>query len=133
MKSPEKLQPAGIGIANGGSNADAPTLDVTEATKTSVASVADAPKLTPPERATAGITAASTGVWSADKRVNGLYTTFNARNSWMSIIGIGWKKLATNSDSANEAMSLLAAHCREKNCRIDFSEDNGEVKEIYVW
>jgi hypothetical protein len=32
-----------------------------------------------------------------------------------------------------EAMTQLAAHCREKNCRIDFSEENGLVNEIYVW
>jgi len=32
-----------------------------------------------------------------------------------------------------EAMTQLASHGREKNCRIDFSEENGVVTEMYVW
>lgn len=72
-------------------------------------------------------------VSQADKRVTGLFTTFNSRNSYMFIAGLGWKKLATGSDSSQEAMNTLAAHCREKGSRIDFSEENGLVKEIYVW
>lgn len=132
MKTPDKTVPANTGSTSTASSSYAPTVNVSETANTSLASTVNAPQLTPPE--TKGVTTAiETAVWSTDKRVNALYTTYHPHNSWMSIAGVGWKKLATGSDSACEAMTQLAAHCREKNCRIDFSEENGIVKEIYVW
>jgi hypothetical protein len=133
MKTPEKIPPAGTTTAAANSDTNAPTINVaSQASFTSFESVAHAPQLSPPAKEE-GVTAYGAAVWNTDKRVNALYTTLHARNSWMSIAGIGWKKLATGSDSMCEAMTQLAAHCREKNCRIDFSEENGLVNEIYVW
>ena len=134
MKSPENIPPTqgNNSVANGSSTATAPTINITEAAVAGMELESAAPKLSPPEKLE-GVTAFEAAVWNTDKRVNGLYTTFNPRNSWMSIVGLGWKKLATGSDSATETMTMFAAHCREKNCRIDFSEENGLVKEIYVW
>ncbi|MGZ8554668.1 MAG: hypothetical protein ACXWV8_14750 [Chitinophagaceae bacterium] len=131
MKTPEKIPPGGAGVTNG-NDTNAPTINVSQVAFTAVESVSNAPQFNPPE-IKQDITAFEAAVWNTDKRVNALYTTFHPRNSWMSIAGIGWKKLATNSDSVCEAMTQLAAHCREKNCRIDFSEENGLVNEIYVW
>ena len=134
MKSPEKVPPAGITLTNGNAGTNAPTVNVTsQAAYTAMASAANAPQLNPPEVEEGGVSAFEAAVWSSDKRVNALYTTLHARNAWMSIAGVGWKKLTTSNDSACEALSQLAAHCREKNCRIDFSEENGVVSEIYVW
>jgi len=132
MNAPEKMPPASATASSGNGNANAPTMQVPEITSQSVFSSANAPKLSPPE-VSEGVAAFGAAIWNTDKRVNGLYTTYNARNSWMSIAGIGWKKLATGSDSMCEAMTDLAAHAREKNCRIDFSEENGLVKEMYIW
>ncbi len=133
MKTPEKIPPAGTTSSNANSDTNAPTINVaSQASFTSLESVAHAPQLSPPAKEE-GVTAYGAAVWNTDKRVNALYTTLHARNSWMSIAGIGWKKLAIGSDSMCEAMTQLAAHCREKNCRIDFSEENGLVNEIYVW
>lgn len=129
-KAPEKTPPAAMLETNG--SAAAPTIQISEIYANSAENTANAPRFSPPEKAE-GVTAFGAAVWSTDKRVNGLYTTYHARNAWMSIAGVGWKKLATGSDSMCEAMTLLAAHCREKNCRIDFSEENGLIKEIYVW
>lgn len=132
--APEKIPPAGVTVGNGNTNTNAPTINVSsQAAFTALESVANAPQLSPPAVTEGEETAFGAAVWSTDKRVNALYTTLHARNSWMSIAGVGWKKLATGSDSACEAMTQLAAHCREKNCRIDFSEENGLVNEIYVW
>jgi len=128
-----KIPPSGITASNGSNDTNAPTINVSsQAAFTSLESKANAPQLSPPV-VQEGVTAYEAAVWNTDKRVNALYTTLHARNSWMSIAGIGWKKLATGSDSACEAMTQLAAHCKEKNCRIDFSEENGLVNEIYVW
>jgi len=133
MKIPEKMPPAGASFASGNADINAPTIKVPEtAAFTIVTSAANAPQFSPPEKQE-GVTAYEAVVWNTDKRVNGLYTTFHPRNSWMSIAGIGWKKLAIANDSSCEAMTQLAAHAREKNCRIDFAEENGLVSEIYVW
>lgn len=129
--SPEKMPPAGT-VASTNKDLNAPITLVPQASSSAYATAANAPQLNPPEREEA-VSAYEAAVWNSDKRVNGLYTTFHPRNSWMSIAGIGWKKLNTASDSVCEAMTMLAAHCREKNCRIDFSEENGLVNEIYVW
>ena len=134
MKSPEKIPPTGITITNGNAGTNAPSVNVASQTAyTAMAAAAGAPQLNPPETEEGGVTAYEAVVWNTDKRVNALYTTLHARNAWMSIAGIGWKKLSTSNDSSCEAMTQLAAHCREKNCRIDFSEENGLVNEIYVW
>lgn len=134
MKTPEKIPPAAMAITNGNSDTNAPTINVASQTSfTSADAASNAPQLNPPVVQEGVSEAYGAAVWNTDKRVNALYTTMHARNSWMSIAGIGWKKLAVGSDSMCEAMSQLAAHCREKNCRIDFSEENGLVNEIYVW
>lgn len=132
MKSPEKNLPAETAV---NVSAPIPTQEIAEQAITGMERETNAPNLTPPASAITagsqeGITAA---VWQNDKRVSGLYTTFHARNSWMHIAGLGWKRVSNTNDSSQEAMNLLAAHCREKACRIDFSEENGIVKEIYVW
>ena len=91
----------------------------------------NAPTQTPPNTSTAS--AFTAGVWNNDKRVNGLYSTADARNSWMSVVGVGWVKLATSNDSANEAMTILASHARVKNSQINYSIDASLVNEMYVW
>jgi hypothetical protein len=128
MRTPEKMPPAASAV-NG---ANAPVLEITDIAQAASATEFAAPTKNPPALSaeTEGFGAA---VWSSDKRVNALYNTYHARNSWMGIAGVGWKKLATGSDSMCEAMTVLAAHCREKNCRIDYAEENGTIKEIYVW
>ena len=131
MKSPEKNLPAETAI---NVSAPIPTQEIASQAITGMEKELNAPKQTPPAAATQeGVTAITAAVWQNDKRVTGLYTTFHARNSWMHIGGLGWKRVSNTNDSSQEAMNLFAAHCREKNCRIDFAEENGIVKEIYVW
>jgi hypothetical protein len=131
MKSPEKSLPSEM--AAGSSSGNAPDIQVPEGGTSTASSEGAAPTLTPPSQSSAGNTAFGAAVWATDKRVNGLYNTQDARNSWMSIAGTGWVKLATASDSACEAMTVLAAHARLKNCRIDYAVDANLTTEIYVW
>jgi len=73
------------------------------------------------------------GVWNNDKRVNALFSTNEVRNSWMSVVGIGWVKLANNIDSANESLTVLATAAKVKNSPINYLLDSGQVTQIYVW
>jgi hypothetical protein len=132
MKSPDKTPPAEAITAS--TDVNAPTIDLATQALTGMEMEASVPKLMPPEKAAQeGVTAFGAAVWQTDKRVTGLYTTYHPRNSWMFVPGLNWKRLSTKNDSTQEAMNLLASHCREKNCRIDFAEENGLVTEIYVW
>ena len=130
MQSPDKNPPV---LEDGSSDviALAPQ-EISQAALKGMETEAAAPTITPEQKAE-GFAAVGAAVWNNDKRVNALYTTMHPHNAWMGIVGLGWKKLSVTNDSSCEAMNLLSSHCREKACRIDFAEENGTVKEIYVW
>jgi len=93
----------------------------------------DEPTLAPPEieggQSIAGITA-----WQADKRVGALWGINQVRNSWVFVTGVGWRKLVNNSDSAIVALTMLSAHAKQLNSRVDYREEaDGMVYEIYAW
>jgi hypothetical protein len=127
MKAPEKTLPAEVAS----SSATAPDIEISNVKVESLVQEFAPSKQPPQEALEAGGFGAA--VWATDKRVNGLYTTLNARNSWMSIAGTGWVKLGTATDSACEAMTICASHARVKNCRIDYAVDGGIVTEMYIW
>jgi hypothetical protein len=88
-----------------------------------------APSIPVTNGATRGITA-----WQKNKRINGLWTINQNRNSWIGVSGIGWRKLANNSDSGIVALTMLSAHAREKNSPVNYREEsNGMIHEMYVW
>lgn len=132
MKAPDKTLPAEAVAA---STANAPEIEISNLSFSSLVddkTSAAAPTAAPPETAFQS-GAFGAPVWAQDKRVNGLYTTNHARNSWMSINGTGWVKLATATDSACESMTILATHARIKQCRVDYAVENGITVEMYVW
>jgi hypothetical protein len=82
------------------------------------------------------IDAAITGIaaWQNNKKVTSLWSINQNRNSWINFEGIGWRKLANNSDSAIVALSVLGAHAKEKGSPVNYREENdGMIHEIYVW
>lgn len=91
------------------------------------------PSIDPPAYSGASDEGFGAGVWNNDKRVNGLFTTNHVRNSWMSVVGTGWVKLANNIDSANVALNILAANAKIKNSSVNYLLDGGMATQIYVW
>lgn len=71
--------------------------------------------------------------WQNNKRINGLWSINQNRNSWAGVAGVGWKKLAGDSDSAIVALTMLAAHARDKNAPVNYREESNQIQEIYVW
>ena len=63
-----------------------------------------------------------TAAWQNNKRINGLWSINQVRNSWVSVDGIGWKKLVNNSDSAIVALTMLSSHAREKGSVVNYLE-----------
>jgi len=95
-----------------------------------MASIGDAaPSFLPVEGVGAGVT-----VWLNNKRITGLWSLNQNRNSWVYVDTVGWKKLANNSDSAIVALSMLGAHAREKASAVNYREESdGMIREMYVW
>lgn len=72
--------------------------------------------------------------WLSDKRITVRWGINQNRNSWVHVAGIGWKKLANNSDSAVVALSMLSAHARQLNSPVNYREEaDGMIREMYVW
>lgn len=77
---------------------------------------------------------ASTTTWLSNQKVTALWTIAENRNSWVALSGLGWAKLANNSDTAVVALTMLASHAKQMqtvvNCR---QEADGMIHEIYAW
>jgi hypothetical protein len=92
-----------------------------------------APTLTPSSAIGSGAGGGQT-TWLGDKRVSALWGINQNRNSWVYITGVGWKKLANNSDSAVVALTALAAHAKLKQTNYTYREEaDGMIHETYVW
>lgn len=107
-------------------------ITATSAGTMAMASGADAlesaPTLPAESVAADGITA-----WQNDKRITALWSINQNRNVYAGVAGLGWKKIANNSDTAVVALNMLAAHARVKGARVNFREDGGMIREMYVW
>ena len=91
------------------------------------------PSQTPPSATEKGISGGITA-WNNDKRVTALWSINQSRNSWVYINGVGWKRLSTASDSANLALTLLAAHAKQSQTNYTYrDESDGLIHESYVW
>lgn len=114
--------------------ASIPSLIVESTNSSSIDSGSEAvPTLDPPAASSATEDSFGAGVWNNNKKVNALFSTNETRNSWMSVVGTGWVKLANNIDSANEALTVLASAAKVKNSPINYLLDGGQVTQIYVW
>jgi poly(3-hydroxybutyrate) depolymerase len=79
-----------------------------------------------------GVTAIT--AWQNNKQITALWSINQNRNAWVGVGGIGWKRLANNSDSAIVALTMLSAHAREKGSTVNYREESdGMIHEMYVW
>lgn len=92
-----------------------------------------APVLSPPGAPQAAAPAATATAWQTNKKVLALWTNNSDRNGYAYIDGVGWKRLATNSDSVHEALLTLASSGRLAGS-ISYPEAaDGLIHEIYLW
>ncbi len=73
------------------------------------------------------------GVWQNSKKIAGLWTKAETRNSWANVTDLGWKKFYSGSDTAVVAMTILAAQALEKQSLVNVLIENDQIVEIYVW
>ena len=86
----------------------------------------------PPEAGDIGAVGAS--VWVNNKKINALWAISENRNSWVGVAGVGWVKLANNSDSAIVALTILGANARQTQGNVNYrQESDNMIHEMYVW
>jgi len=94
-----------------------------------------APTLVPPTEAE--IEAAEgegVAAWHSGVKIVALWSNDANRNSYISVPGLGWKKLSAANDSSVVSMTMLAAHAEQTNANVNIRiEADGMVHEIYVW
>ena len=73
-------------------------------------------------------------VWVNSQKINALWTINENRNSWVSVVGKGWIKLANNSDSAIVALTMLGANAKLTQGVVNYrQESDNMIHEMYVW
>ncbi|MEZ4910238.1 MAG: hypothetical protein R2774_05200 [Saprospiraceae bacterium] len=131
-KSPLKNPPITIVEGEG---ASIPSIELESVVNNSSESgMVSAPTIDPPS----GINeffddSSGAGIWNNNKKVTGLFSTNETRNTWMYVANTGWVKLANSIDSANEALTVLATSAKVKNSNINYLLDGNQVTQIYVW
>lgn len=106
-------------------------LDPAAMTMLGAAGAESAPEMLPPaELSKSG----AIGAWLSDKRFTAIWGIAENRNSWVAVDGVGWKKLANNSDTAVVALTMLAAHAKQLSRSVNYREEaDGMIHETYVW
>src|SRR5437868_3924965 len=96
---------------------------------------AAAPTAEPPTSAEGeGIGAVGAAVWVNNKKINALWSINQNRNSWVGVAGVGWGKLANNSDTAIVAFTILGANARQTQGNVNYrQESDNMIHEMYVW
>ena len=92
-----------------------------------------APALSPPGAPQTATPAATATAWQSTKKVLALWTNNADRNAYAYVDGIGWKRLATNSDSVHEALLALASSGRLAGSITYPEAADGLIHEIYLW
>lgn len=92
------------------------------------------PTLMPP---TAGQLATAEGAeaaWHTNKRIDALWSIDQARNAWIHIVDLGWRRLYNGRDGAFQALTSLAGQARQTNSIVHLREEpDGMIYEIYLW
>ncbi len=107
-------------------------IDLSTADNTAIAQ--NGPVLHPPGTAGAATVQGSlAGTWQT-KQVLALYNTRAGRNGWAYLDSVGWRRLATTSDSAHMALGILASASRTAGSAVVArDEPDGQLHEIYLW
>lgn len=113
---------------------DSKPIDLEQQTGVSAAAAGEErPSMEPPAAVSATAEGAATA-WFNNKKVNALWCINQNRNSYVSIAGVGWRKLANNSDTAVVALTMLAGAARLSQGPVNYRQEaDNMIHEMYVW
>src|SRR4249919_3559983 len=66
-------------------------------------------------------------VWVSGKKIEALWAINENRNAWVSVAGIGWVKLANNSDSAIVALTMLGADAKLTQGTVNYRQESDNM------
>jgi hypothetical protein len=92
-----------------------------------------APTAQPPGQ-TSGA-AGGAGAWKDNQKITALWAINEDKNVWVYVAGVGWLKLANNSESAIIALTILAACAKQMGSNVSYGTDDtsGQITQMYVW
>jgi hypothetical protein len=113
----------------------APTVSIESLQEESETVSTDLPAQMPPTEAQmAQAEEVGIAAWYNGKKIAALWCNSSSRNSYISVAGMGWKKLSNANDSCLISMSIMAAHAEATNATVNVrTGSDGMVHEIYVW
>lgn len=133
------LTPPGAGETKGGGGVGTSKPTISDAAAAGAAEAApQGPTGAPPGGAAMtnamATTDGITGAWHNGVTVNAMWSADEIRNVWMSVVGVGWRKLYNGADGAFTALTILASQARQTGKAINYRDEaDGMVHEIYLW
>src|SRR3974390_1793098 len=87
------------------------------------------PTAEPPAAAQTGEDSGGIGatVWVNGKKINALWAIAENRNSWVGVAGVGWVKLANNSDTAVVALTILGANAKQTQGTVNYRQESDNM------
>jgi C1A family cysteine protease len=70
--------------------------------------------------------------WLNNTKVLGLWTVDQDRNAWAYFEGVGWRKIATDTDHIFIYMLTALVAAKEEGRPLNVYQDNGVIKQVYV-
>lgn len=72
--------------------------------------------------------------WQNNKKIDGLWSINQDKNSWVHVVGGTWKRLSTATPSGVMALTVLSSHARQTQSVVNYrDEPDGMIHEMYVW
>jgi hypothetical protein len=132
---PTETPPSAVTDGTGPGMAEPKILPEQALAESATAAAGSRPVLAPPSAAAdAGARAQQVTATWRNGTVTALWSINQARNAWMHVPGIGWKKLFNGRDWSFTALVTLASQARQTGRQIAFREEaDGMVYEIYLW
>ena len=113
---------------------DAPMATPEEITAEAILRLTDAPTQTPPSAAATVGEDEGVAAWHNGRKIVALWCSSSARNAFISVPGLGWKKLSNANDSSFLNMTMMASHAEQTNANVNTEVGaDGAVHTMYVW
>lgn len=72
-------------------------------------------------------------MWHNNVKISGVWANDQARNAQVYFQGIGWKRLAADSDSSFLSMLAQCLAAKAGNRPVNANENGGLITEVYVF
>lgn len=72
-------------------------------------------------------------MWHSNVKISGVWANDQERNAFIYLVGVGWRKLKADTDSAFLAMLSQCLAAKTGNRPVNANETGGLIAEVYVF